>query len=440
MKILSWNYRGFARAAAVRILRAMCRLHKPDVIFLCETKVKMFDVQNPLALLGFPLQFQVPSSGSKGGLVVACKFGFEAEQVALSNHRISLLVHSDPPSSSWLVTCAHAPSAWNDRGNFWFDVENIGQRFRGPWLLIGNFNAIISSAEKKGGRNFGSPSHNVFVDFVHCNGLTDLGYSGNPFTWNNKRKGRHNIKERLDRGLSNKDWIMLFPNAQVKHLPATFSDHNPLLLSTTSNCPNLPKPFKFEEFWTRDLSSHSVIASAWSCPINGSAAFSLSRKIKASKAALKLWNIQYFGNIHYKIKSLLDQINLVQSSLSSLDLSAKEESLHLALQEELIREESLWKQKFRELWLTSKDLNTKFFHASTAIRHRYNSTISIELENGSFLNNRKDIGLHFTEFFSNLFTSSNPSSDGELNSLFPLVISHDENTSICMIPEELEIL
>jgi hypothetical protein len=148
----------------------MCRLHKPDVIFLCETKVKMFDMKNPLALLGFPLQFQVPSFGSKGGLVVACKFGFEAKHVALSNHQISFLVHSDPPSASWLVTCAHAPSAWNDHGNFWFDVENIGQRFRGPWLLISDFNAILSSAEKKGGRNFGSPSHNVFVDFVHCNG------------------------------------------------------------------------------------------------------------------------------------------------------------------------------------------------------------------------------------------------------------------------------
>ena len=132
MKILSWNCRGFARAAEVRSLRVMCRLHKPDVIFLCETKVKMFDVQNPLACLGFLLQFQVPSSGSKGGLVIACKFGIEAEQVALSSHQISFLVHSDPPSTSWLVTCVHAPSAWNNRGNFWLDVENIGQHFRGP--------------------------------------------------------------------------------------------------------------------------------------------------------------------------------------------------------------------------------------------------------------------------------------------------------------------
>ena len=217
--------------------------------------------------------------------------------------------------------------------------------------MIGDFNAILSSAEKKGGRNFGSSSHNVFVDFVHCNGFIDLVYSGNPFTWNNKRKGRYNIKENLDIGLYNKDWIMLFPNAQVKHLPAQV---NPLLLSTTSNNPNLPKPFKFEEFWTRDISSHSVIANAWSCHINGSIAFSLSRKIKASKAALKLWNIQHFGNIHYKIKSLLEEINLVQSSPSSLDLSTKEESLQLALQEELIREEVFRSKNLESYGLTTR--------------------------------------------------------------------------------------
>jgi hypothetical protein len=98
------------------------------------------------------------------------------------------------------------------------------------------------------------------------------------------------------------------------HLPAVVSDHNPLLLSTHSNRPNLPKPFKFEEFWTRDISSHSVIAGAWSLSVNGSAAFSLSKKIKASKAALKSWNLQHFGNIQAKIKLLLSDINAVQCS------------------------------------------------------------------------------------------------------------------------------
>ena len=38
MRALSWNYRGICNASTVRALRAQNRGHKPDIIFLCETK------------------------------------------------------------------------------------------------------------------------------------------------------------------------------------------------------------------------------------------------------------------------------------------------------------------------------------------------------------------------------------------------------------------
>jgi hypothetical protein len=110
---------------------------------------------------------------------------------------------------------------------------------------------------------------------------------------------------------------------------------------------------------------------------------------------LKLWNTLHFSNIQKNTKHLLEQINSIQCVASDPCSSAIEENLHLNLQEELLREESLWKQKSQELWLTSNDLNTKFFHASTAIRRRYNSISSIKMENGLFLNNMNDIGLYF---------------------------------------------
>jgi len=92
----------------------------------------------------------------------------------------------------------------------------------------------------------------------------------------------------------------------------------------------------------------------------------LCRKFKATKAALKLWNTLHFGNIQKNIKHLLEQINSIQCAAPDPSSSAIEENLHLNLQEELLREESLWKQKSQELWLTSNDLNTKFFLRSGA--------------------------------------------------------------------------
>jgi len=99
MKILSWNCRGFAQALTVQNLRAICRLHSPDIIFICESKSPLFPDQNPFSHMGFPLLFQVPAFGSKGGLVVACKFRIDAEPVIQNNHQISILIYSDPVST-----------------------------------------------------------------------------------------------------------------------------------------------------------------------------------------------------------------------------------------------------------------------------------------------------------------------------------------------------
>lgn len=150
--------------------------------------------------------------------------------------------------------------------------------------MAGDLNAILAPEEKHGGRNFGSSSHN---NFVQDSSVVDLGYNGNPFTWCNKRNGRNKIKERLDRGLSNHNWILLFPEASIKRLPAAASDHN-LILIATNSIEAAPKPFKFETFWTQDPSSHSVIASTWNIPPQGSYAFSIGKKLKSSKAALKV--------------------------------------------------------------------------------------------------------------------------------------------------------
>ncbi|KAL7256983.1 hypothetical protein ACSBR1_010843 [Camellia fascicularis] len=38
--------------------------------------------------------------------------------------------------------------------------------------------------------------------------------------------------ERLDRALSNPEWRIMFPEATVKVLPHTYSDHSPLLSGT----------------------------------------------------------------------------------------------------------------------------------------------------------------------------------------------------------------
>jgi hypothetical protein len=91
----------------------------------------------------------------------------------------------------------------------------------------------------------------------------------------------------------------------VHHLLAHTSDHNPIMLNIAPSYLSLPRPFRFEEFWTFDASCNFVISSAWVNNFHGSSAFILSKKLKATKSALKVWNSNHFGKIHKKIATSL---------------------------------------------------------------------------------------------------------------------------------------
>lgn len=80
----------------------------------------------------------------------------------------------------------------------------------------------------------------------HCN-LIDLGYTGPPFAWTNKREPLGLIKERIDRVWMNAEWRSIFPDSRLFHLPIMQSDHCPLLLDLdhTNAIPN-KKIFRLE--------------------------------------------------------------------------------------------------------------------------------------------------------------------------------------------------
>lgn len=85
--------------------------------------------------------------------------------------------------------------------------------------------------------------------------------------------------------------------------------------------------------------------------------------------------------IQQKIQALTAKIDRIQQDESTEANLIREMTMRKALQEELKREELLWKHKSRVTWLTTKDLNTKFFHLSTIIRRRRNA-IEFLTQNG----------------------------------------------------------
>lgn len=80
---------------------------------------------------------------------------------------------------------------------------------------------------------------------------------------------------------------------------------------------------------------NSVVVDAWLGSDEGSPSFSLSRKWKRTKRALKYWNQQNFGYIQSRMKSLMSDIGLIQFSPHSSVNAAREVVLQATLQEHL---------------------------------------------------------------------------------------------------------
>ncbi|CAL8166301.1 unnamed protein product [Prunus armeniaca] len=93
--------------------------------------------------------------------------------------------------------------------------------FNLPWLVHGDFNDIMCAKEKCGGNLDNSGQR--FIEWIDRNHLVDLGFSGANFTWCNKRNSEGVIWKRLDRGLCNIEWRLLFPEAHLSHLPRVSS-------------------------------------------------------------------------------------------------------------------------------------------------------------------------------------------------------------------------
>jgi hypothetical protein len=124
---------------------------------------------------------------------------------------------------------------------------------------------------------------------------------------------------------------------------------------------------------------------------------------------------------------------------ASIENISKEENLQWEYNESLRREEALWRQKSRVQWLSTPDLNIRFFHITTTVRRRRNQICFLKNESDRWIQGDEAIGNTFASNFSTLFQSSSPPFPEELSNLLEPVINDEDNAFLCSISLEEEI-
>ncbi|KAL0287519.1 UNVERIFIED_CONTAM: hypothetical protein Sradi_7123600 [Sesamum radiatum] len=99
-----------------------------------------------------------------------------------------------------------------------------------PWLVGGDFNAVIDASEVCGQSGDIRLAADEFRDCLRVTGLTTLPLQGEWFTWHNCSSDSRSLWKRLDRLLANDWWFDRWPNSAYLSLNARTSDHSPIVL------------------------------------------------------------------------------------------------------------------------------------------------------------------------------------------------------------------
>lgn len=112
-----------------------------------------------------------------------------------------------------------------------------------PWLCGGDFNEILKTHEKNGGRLRPYGQMESFREVLdECN-LFDLGFVGNKFTWSKNYPNGGMVWERLDRVICTTEWYDLFPSTNVQTLTCVSSDNNSIYIRLEGNVLKNQRPW-----------------------------------------------------------------------------------------------------------------------------------------------------------------------------------------------------
>lgn len=154
----------------------------------------------------------------------------------VNNHRI-------------FISAVYACTTYILRRQLWLELYNLLQSNPGPWLFVGDFNAIIGAHEMRGRGLPSRLSCEEFSAWSNTCKLTHLETSGAQFTWSTRRKSSAHTEKRLDKGICNDDWLDFWTSSSCRTLARNQLDHFPLLLDFKNDSSVFHSSFRFQSMW-----------------------------------------------------------------------------------------------------------------------------------------------------------------------------------------------
>jgi hypothetical protein len=140
-----------------------------------------------------------------------------------------------------------------------------------------------------------------------------LGFTGLPWTYDNKQDGPKNVKSRIDRAVACPAWSLALPDAPLQHILSFRSDHLPLLLYLFKPQAhrNFKQWYRYEAFWEREPSLDDTIKEAWLRRGENENLGQISSSLQGVMSDLKTWSKKTIGSVHRKLDTYRKRLEIL---------------------------------------------------------------------------------------------------------------------------------
>jgi len=230
MSIIFWNVRGAASKSFRRNTKELLLTYKHSIFIVVEPRISGEKADKMIKSLGFQHFTKSDARGFFGGIWVLWNESIGTVTVLSTTPQIITLLIDKKNELPWILSSVYANPTPSVREELWEFTEKCTVFDDVAWMVIGDFNQIVSADEHHDRFLSNSRLAQRMVDTFHSRGLLDLEASGPRFTWSNHHFGGNLVMKKLDRAVANVPWSIQFADALVNVLPKTRSDHHPILV------------------------------------------------------------------------------------------------------------------------------------------------------------------------------------------------------------------
>jgi exonuclease III len=189
----------------------------------------------------------------------------EVEIQNINERYIDAYIRDSPGAQQWCLTCIYGEPRVENQHRMWDCLRQLKSASNLPWLVVGDFNEALWQEEHISCTPRPVAQMEAFREALFDCNLLDLGFSRVPYTYDNKRSGRANVKVRLDRAVACPAWRNQYAESRVQHLTSSVSDHCPLMIEMAQEVRMQRRGPKrnYEIFWERESDLGERIAMAW---------------------------------------------------------------------------------------------------------------------------------------------------------------------------------